>query len=82
MLVVQSVKFNIFKKEDKWQNNAYLRPKLSLATVLEGLLCLYFIFGIVAGINIEDYGLMFFHVMLAFGFGAIFIHSLKPLSNA
>lgn len=78
---IRTPKFNIFKKEDKWQNNEYLRPKLSLATVLEGLLCLYFIFGIVSGFAVEDYGLMLFHIMLAFGFGGIFIHSIKPLSN-
>lgn len=78
---IRTPKFNIFKKEDKWQNNEYLRPKLSLATVLEGLLCLYFIFGIISGFAVEDYGLMIFHIMLAFGFGGIFIHSIKPLSN-
>lgn len=78
---IRTPKFNIFNKEDKWQNNEYLRPKLSLATVLEGLLCLYFIFGIVSGFAVGDYGLMLFHIMLAFGFGGIFIHSIKPLSN-
>ncbi|MEQ9290380.1 MAG: glycosyltransferase family 2 protein [Cyclobacteriaceae bacterium] len=79
---VRTPKFNVFKKGDRWQSNEYLSTKLSLATVLEGLLSVYFIFGIVSGFMIEDYGLMFFHVMLAIGFGAIFIHSIKPLTNA
>ena len=79
---IRTPKFNIFKKEDKWKNNEYLKPKLSLATVLEGFLCLYFILGIASGFAIEDYGLMLFHLMLAFGFGGIFIHSIRPFSNA
>lgn len=79
---IRTPKFNVFKKGDRWQSNEYLKPKLSLATVLEGLLSVYFILGIVSGFMIEDYGLMFFHVMLAIGFGAIFIHSIKPLTNA
>lgn len=79
---IRTPKFNVFKKGDQWQSNEYLKIKLSLATVLEGLLSVYFIFGIVSGFMIEDYGLMFFHVMLAIGFGAIFIHSIKPLTNA
>ncbi len=79
---IRTPKFNIFKKDDQWQNNEYYRPKISTATVLEGLLCLYFISGIIAGFVLKDYGLVVFHIMLALGFGGIFVHSIKPMSNA
>ena len=79
---IRTPKFNIFKKEDKWQGNQYIRPKITCATIIEGLLCLYFIFGIISGIWIGDYGLMIFHIMLAAGFGAIFYHSMRPLQHA
>ncbi len=78
---IRTPKFNIFNKGERWQNNEYLRPKLSIATLLEGLLCLYFVFGVGYGIAIGDYGLLFFHILLAIGFGGIFIHSVKPLSH-
>lgn len=78
---IRTPKFNILKKGDSWKSNEYIKPKLSLQTLMEGLLCLYFIFGIVSGFLLEDFGLMFFHIMLAMGFGAIFFHSLKPLQN-
>jgi cellulose synthase/poly-beta-1,6-N-acetylglucosamine synthase-like glycosyltransferase len=79
---IRTPKFNILKKGDSWKSNEYIKPKLSFQTILEGLLCAYFIFGIVSGFQLEDYGLMFFHIMLALGFGAIFFHSLRPLNNA
>lgn len=79
---IRTPKFNIFKKGDSWSSNQYIRPKLTFSTLIEGVLCAYFIFGIVSGIRIGDYGLLLFHVMLAAGFGSIFFHSLKPLQNA
>jgi len=50
--------------------------------LLEGLLCLYFVFGIVFGVLLKDGGLIFFHVMLALGFGGVFYYSVKPALNA
>jgi len=79
---IRTPKFNILKKGDSWKFNEYVKPKLTFQTIMEGLLCVYFLFGIVSGFQLEDYGLMFFHVMLFLGFGAIFFHSLKPLQNA
>jgi len=36
----------------------------------------------VLGITFGDEGLIFFHVMLALGFGSIFYYSVKPLFHA
>ena len=50
-------------------------------TLAEGMLALYFTAGIVISIVLKDYGLLPFHLMLAFGFGFVsyysFAHS-KP----
>lgn len=76
---IRTPKFNITTKSDKWQGNQYIKPSISFLTILEGLLSLYFIFGIGAGIYLHDWGLMIFHVMLALGFSIVFYHSVRPL---
>ncbi|MTI22259.1 glycosyltransferase [Fulvivirga sp. RKSG066] len=76
---IRTPKFNIKSKKDKWQGNQYIKPKISFLTIMEGLLCLYFIFGIGVGVYLHDWGLMIFHVMLALGFASVFYHSVKPL---
>ena len=49
---------------------------------MEGVLSVYFIYGIFSGFKLEDYGLMLFHAMLAIGFAYVFILSVKPMNNA
>ncbi len=78
---VRTPKFNINSKFDSWRNNVYIKPSINLLTILEGLLCLYFIFGIAVGIYLDDMTLILFHVMLALGFGSVFYYSVKPLAH-
>ncbi|ELR69757.1 Glycosyltransferase [Fulvivirga imtechensis AK7] len=78
---IRTPKFNIINRKDSWKNNIYIKPKISPLTILEGLLSLYFIFGVVAGIQLQDWGLIIFHVMLALGFASVFYHSVKPLKH-
>jgi hypothetical protein len=44
--------------------------------IAEGLMMLYFIYGIVIGIRLHDYGLLPFHIMLAAGYGLVFYFSV------
>jgi cellulose synthase/poly-beta-1,6-N-acetylglucosamine synthase-like glycosyltransferase len=74
---IRTPKFNVTNKLDAWSGNSYVRSRITLNIVLEALLCLYFMFGIVAGIWLKDPGLIFFHIMLALGFGSVFYYSLK-----
>ena len=74
---VRTPKFNIIGASGSWKNNIYLTQKLTWTTLLEGLLSLYFLSGILIGISIGDYGLIFFHLMLATGYASIFYYSLK-----
>lgn len=79
---VRTPKFNIVKKSDSWKGNTYLKHKVSFLTVLEGLMALYFAFGIVSAIWLKDFGLILFHGMLMIGFASVFILSLKKSPNA
>ena len=74
---IRTPKFNITQRKDqRWKSNKYLKNNLSVLTILEVLLCLYFLAGIVIGFLLEDYGLMPFHLMLAAGFGYISFYSI------
>ncbi len=79
---VRTPKFNIVDKRDTWRDNAYVRSKPDLVTVLEGVMCACFTFAVVKGIQMNDPTLIVFHIMLALGFGAVFLLSIKPWVNA
>jgi cellulose synthase/poly-beta-1,6-N-acetylglucosamine synthase-like glycosyltransferase len=79
---IRTPKFNITNKDDNWEGNIYVKPQLSIMSIFEMCLGMYFLFGIVTGIYLHDWGLMIFHVMLTLGFFSVFFHSVKPISNA
>lgn len=79
---IRTPKFNIAQKGQTWKGNDYVKPALSPLTILEGLLCLYFIAGIAIGLFwFHDPTLLPFHLMLALGFGSVFFFSIKPVAN-
>lgn len=77
---IRTPKFNVTEQKDSWKKNKYLTKNLSRSTILEGLLMLYFLFGLyaafVVGDNGGDFGLFPFHLMLVFGFGYVFFSSI------
>ena len=73
---IRTPKFNIEAAQHSWGENKYVLQNISLMTVMEGVLSLYFLFGIIEGIMLKDYGLLPFHLMLAAGFGLVFYHSI------
>lgn len=79
---IRTPKFNITKKTESWTDNQYIKPKLTWGTLFEGLLCFYFIWGIASAWLLQDFGLIFFHIMLTIGFGIVFFHSLKHIKHA
>ena len=82
---VRTPKFNVNSLKDTWKDNKYLKSNLSIHTVFEGLLMLYFGFGMysafVVGDQGGDFGLFPFHLMLFLGFGYVFFKSLKGNTN-
>ena len=77
---IRTPKFNIGAIKDGWKDNKYLRKKVSANVIIEGLLMLYFAFGMysafVVGDQGGDFGLFPFHLMLFIGFGFVFFKSL------
>ncbi|SEC54866.1 Glycosyltransferase, catalytic subunit of cellulose synthase and poly-beta-1,6-N-acetylglucosamine synthase [Tenacibaculum sp. MAR_2009_124] len=77
---VRTPKFNIKSIADGWKNNKYVRNKPSMNVIIEGLLAVYFAFGMysafIVGDQGGDFGLFPFHLMLFIGFGYVFFKSL------
>ena len=77
---IRTPKFNINKLNNSWKKNIYLKKTLSINVIFEGLLMLYFAFGMysafVIGDQGGDFGLFPFHLMLFLGFGYVFFKSL------
>ena len=77
---VRTPKFNISSLKDSWKNNKYISKKVSLHVIFEGVLMLYFGFGMysafIVGNQGGDFGLFPFHLMLFLGFGYVFIQSI------
>ena len=76
---VRTPKFNIQTIRDSLKNKQYISGKLTFTTVLEGLLALYFLGGVIGGITAHNSSFLIFHAMLALGYGAIFIFTLRHL---
>ncbi|MCF2874600.1 MULTISPECIES: cellulose synthase family protein [unclassified Tenacibaculum] len=77
---IRTPKFNIKSLKDSWKNNKYIRKRPSMNVVIEGLLAIYFAFGMysafIVGDQGGDFGLFPFHFMLFFGFGYVFFKSI------
>ncbi len=77
---VRTPKFNISKFKDNLKSNKYIKKTVSINVIFEGLLMLYFAFGMysafIVGNQGGDFGLFPFHLMLFLGFGYVFFKSL------
>jgi hypothetical protein len=77
---IRTPKFNISTLKDNWRDNKYLSKNVSPHVIIEGLLTLYFAFGMysafIVGDQGGDFGLFPFHLMLFIGFGFVFFKSL------
>jgi cellulose synthase/poly-beta-1,6-N-acetylglucosamine synthase-like glycosyltransferase len=75
---VRTPKFNITDGKDDWQSRKkYRNRRLSPITILEGLLLLYFGFGVAMEIYYQNFGMLPFHIMLIVGYGTIFYFSVR-----
>ena len=76
---VRTPKFNINTIKDKITAGKYLKGKLNLITIGEGLLSLYFLFAVWGAFYTQNTTFIIFHALLAIGYGAIFFFSVKHL---
>jgi len=76
---VRTPKFDIKNISDKIKVSSYI-PKLAGTTIIEGILALYFLFAVIAGIKINDSSFLIFHILLFVGYSTIFFYSVKHMS--
>ena len=74
---IRTPKFNLIKPSDSMANNRYLNFKWDSISFVEGLLALYFAYGIYLGISLKQFSFLPFHLLLALGFGAVFVYSVR-----
>lgn len=77
---IRTPKFNIRGLSDTFSQKKYNIGKLGWTTIMEGFMALYFLGGIYAGIHLENYNFLLFHILLSFGYGTIFYYTLRHLS--
>ncbi len=77
---IRTPKFNIRSMKDTWKQNKYISKNISVYVIIEGLLAIYFAFGMysafVVGDKGGDFGLFPFHLMLFIGFSFVFWKSI------
>ncbi|WP_310992759.1 cellulose synthase family protein [Aequorivita marina] len=77
---IRTPKFNIGDLKQGWKGNKYIAKNISPNVIIEGVLMLYFAFGMysafIVGDQGGDFGLFPFHLMLFLGFGFVFFKSL------
>ena len=78
---IRTPKFNLSQIKESWKSNVYLKKDISPNVIVEGLLMLYFGFGLYSAFTVGDqggdFGLFPFHLMLFLGFGFVFFKSIS-----
>lgn len=74
---IRTPKFNLQTRKDQWKNVKYKSNKVKPAVYGELFLALYFSFGVLACFHFEDFAVLPFLIMQAFGFGAVGIASFR-----
>ncbi len=78
---VRTPKFAIKSISDSFRKGKYHKYKISKITISEGLLALYFLGAIIAGIKMGNLSFMVFHIMLFMGYSTIFYFSIKHMRS-
>lgn len=79
---VRTPKFNILhqnKKDSTFHSLGYKNLHWDWKIILEGLLACYFLLGIYQGIKWHDYSMIFFHILLFYGYSCIFYYSMRDI---
>ena len=76
---VRTPKFDVNRFSKSFKNKKYFSGKMNKITVMEGLLCLYFLISLWYGVRTNDTAFTIMHLLLAFGYGTIFYYSIKHL---
>jgi len=75
---VRTPKYNILQRQDTFKKH-YGSAQISLSTLLEGVLALYFLTAIIFGIMEGKMLFLLYHLMLMAGFAGVFFYSILHL---
>jgi hypothetical protein len=64
-------KFNVTNPGETVLSNVYRKMRLSPLNYLEGLMVLYYLAGALLAFVLDDFSMLPYHLMLAFGFGLV-----------
>jgi len=78
---VRTPKFNIQQVKDTFKKGFYVAGPISGITIIEGMLSLYFLSAVIAGVAQGKTSFLVYHIMLMVGFGSIFIYTIRHLSH-
>jgi len=75
---IRTPKFNIINLKDNLnKKHKYRTSRISKVTLMEGLLCIYFMFAIVLAFVSGNKSMLLYHTLLTIGFGSIFFLSIR-----
>lgn len=74
---VRTPKWNLVGQKGSFKQKKYVDRKIPLISWVEGLLGIYFLLALAVGIKLGEWGFIPLHIMLVFGFFAVFHYSVK-----
>ncbi len=78
---IRTPKFNIQSLTDQFMNKKdYLSKPVSLVTLFEGILALYFATAVYMGYKLDNHLFTLLHLLLFFGYSTVFFYSIRHLS--
>lgn len=78
---IRTPKYNLENQQQRWQPNFNLNIRLPFTTYVEGSLGLLFLGVSIWSISQKEYGLLAFHLMLAFGYLYVFFSTFQSHSR-
>jgi cellulose synthase/poly-beta-1,6-N-acetylglucosamine synthase-like glycosyltransferase len=78
---IRTPKFNWNSAESRSAVNRYARSSINGVTVAEGLLALYFLFGLITALRLKNFGLVPMFILAMVGFSMVFILTLRERSK-
>lgn len=78
---IRTPKFNIVSLKDNFNKKSYRDTKISMVTIMEGILSLYFFIAVFYSIKLDMTHMVLYHLLLAIGFGTIFYLSIRHLQS-
>jgi len=78
---IRTPKFNLEQKKEHWKKNIYLSIKMPFIVYLEGILASVFLLIAVLSLTAKIYWMLPFHLMLAVGYGIVFLASYQSYSR-